>query len=138
MSRSISELRNDELVQMYILLRDAIAKEKAEFDQRVADKKAKQERIEGILLKRFDDSGEESARTKFGTAYKSVKKTASVGDWDSLLDYVRENEAWELLTRAVNKTVVEQFVAANDDLPPGVNWRTEVVLGFRRPDKSSK
>lgn len=133
MARSITDLRTDELVQLYIGLRDAVAAEKAAFDSRVADKKAKQEKIEGILLHRFQESGEESASTKFGTAYKTTKKYASVADWDSLLGYIKAEEAWELLTHAVSKTVVEQFVAANDELPPGINWRTEVSLGFRRP-----
>lgn len=132
MARQVTDLRDDELVQLFIMLRDDIAKEKAAFDQRVADKKAKQAKIEGILLGRFQESGAESVRTAFGTAYKSTKKQASVADWDALLNYIRQEEAWELLTHAVSKTVVEQFVAANDDLPPGVSWREEVVLGFRR------
>lgn len=132
MGRAVTDLRNDELVHMYIMLRDEIAKKKAAFDLDVADMKAKQTKIEGILLHRFQESGEESARTKFGTAFKTTKKFASVADWDSLLDYIKKEDAWELLTRAVSKTVVEQFVAANDELPPGVNWRTEVTLGIRR------
>jgi len=132
MGRAVTDLRNDELVHMYIMLRDEIAKKKAAFDLDVADMKAKQTKIEGILLHRFQESGEESARTKFGTAFKTTKKFASVADWDSLLDYIKKEDAWELLTHAVSKTVVEQFVAANDELPPGVNWRTEVTLGIRR------
>lgn len=133
MARSITDLRNDELVQLYIALRDDIAAAKASYESAIADRKAKQDKIEGILLHRFDESGDEAVNTKFGTAYKTTKKYASVADWDSLLNYIRGNEAWELLNRAVNKTVVEQFVAANDELPPGVNWRQEVTLGFRRP-----
>lgn len=132
MSRSITDLRNDELVHLYIALRDDIAREKADYEQSVVDKKVKQDKIEAILLRRFEESGDEAVKTKFGTAYKSTKNTASVADWDALLDYVKREEAWELLTRSVSKTVVEQFVAANDDLPPGVNWRSEVVIGFRR------
>jgi hypothetical protein len=132
MSRSITDLRNDELVQLYIALRDQVAKEKAEFEASVADKKAKMDKIEGILLHRFNETGDESVRTKFGTAYRTTKKFASVADWDALLGFIREKEAWELLTRAVNKAVVEQYIAANDELPPGVSWREEVALGFRR------
>lgn len=132
MGRAVSDLRDDELVQLFIMLRDDIAREKAAFEQKVADKKAKQSKIEGILLHRFQETGAESVRTQYGTAYKSTKKQASVADWDALLNYIKLEEAWELLTRAVSKTVVEQFVAANDDLPPGVSWREEVVIGFRR------
>lgn len=132
MARQVTDLRDDELVKLFIMLRDDIAKEKANYELAVADKKAKQLKIEGILLGRFNETGAESVRTAYGTAYKSTKKQASVADWDALLNYIRTEEAWELLTRAVSKTVVEQFVAANDDLPPGVNWRSEVTIGVRR------
>lgn len=129
---SVTELKDDELVRIYVALRDDISREKADYENRVADRKAKQLKIEGILLKRLQDSGSEAVRTKYGTAYKSVRKTASVADWDALLPFIQNHEAWDLLTRGVNKTVVEQFVEANGELPPGVNWRQEVVVGVQR------
>lgn len=129
---SVTELKNDELVRLYVALRDDIAKEKADYENRVADRKAKQLKIEGILLKRLQDAGDEAVRTKYGTAYKNIRTSASVADWDSLLNFVKQEEAWELLTRGVNKTVVEQHVAANGDLPPGVNWGQEVTIGVQR------
>ena len=58
--------------------------------------------------------------------------SASVADWDAVLDHIRENDAWEMLERRVNKTAVEQFKAVNDDLPPGVNWSETQVVNFRR------
>lgn len=132
MARSVTDLKNDELVQLYVALRDDISREKSDFEQRIADRKAKQLKIEGILLRRLQDAGDEAVRTKYGTAYKSVKKSASVADWDAVRAFVETHDAWELLTRGVNKTVVEQFVAANGELPPGVNWRQEVTIGVQR------
>jgi hypothetical protein len=55
-----------------------------------------------------------------------------VADWDAFLDHVRENEAWEMLERRVNKTAVEQFKSVEGDLPPGVNWAETQVVNFRR------
>lgn len=128
----IAELRDDELVKLYIGLRDRRTKRKAAYEEDDAPDEAKMEKIEGILLHRMLESGQESVRTAAGTAYKTTKVYSSVADWDALIEFVKRNEAWEMLTRGVNKTAVEQFKAANDDLPPGVNLRTEVVVNFRR------
>lgn len=128
----ITELRDDELVKLYIGLRDRRAKRKAEYELDDAPDEAKMEKIEGILLHRMQESGQESVRTAAGTAYKTTKVYTSVADWDSLIAFIKQHDAWEMLTRGVNKTAVEQYKAANDDLPPGVNLRTEVVVNFRR------
>ena len=48
------------------------------------------------------------------------------------LDHVKDNDAWEILERRVNKTAVEQFKSVNDDLPPGINWSETQVINFRR------
>jgi len=31
-----------------------------------------------------------------------------------------------------SKTAIAQFKTATDDLPPGINWRAERVVNFRR------
>jgi hypothetical protein len=129
---TVVELRDDELVKLYIGLRDRRAKRKAAYETEDAPDAKKMDKIEGILLKRMQDSGQESVRTSNGTAYKSIKRFTSVGDWESLLTYVRNNDAWELLTRGVSKSAVEQYRAVNEDVPPGVNMRTEVTVNFLR------
>lgn len=130
---SVTELKNDELVRLYVALRDDISKEKADYENRVADRKAKQLKIEGILLKRLQDAGDEAVRTKYGTAYKNIRTSASVADWDALAPFLEENDLWkDLLTHSLSKVAIEQYVAANGELPPGVNWRQEVTIGVRR------
>lgn len=128
----VTDMRDDEIVQLYIALRDRRATRKAKYDADDADDKAKQEKLEGIMLHRMQESGSESIRTQFGTAFKSTRTSATVADRDMFLQFVRENEAWEMLESRVNKTAVEQYRAANDEIPPGVNVRTEVTVNFRR------
>jgi hypothetical protein len=55
-----------------------------------------------------------------------------VADKEAFLTYVRTHEAFELLDLRANKTAVEEFVAANADLPPGVNWNTQRTVNFRQ------
>ena len=126
-------MKLNELVGKYVQLRDQKAKIKAEYDAKVAAVDNVLDKIEAVLLKTFEDTGMESVKTEFGTAYKSVRTSASVADWDAFFAHVRENGAFELIERRCNKTAVEQFKAANDgQLPPGLNWREERVVNIRR------
>mgnify|MGYP003435984278 CR=1 FL=1 len=120
------------LVEKYISLRDrkqAIvneAKEKAAKFDAVLDK------MEGMLLSTFNDLGMDSVKTSAGTAYKSTRTSATVADWDSVLGFIQENEAFNMLERRVNKVAVAEYREVNDALPPGIDWRSEVVINVRR------
>ena len=122
----------NEMVEAYIKYRDKKAAMKAEYDKSVAKIDLVLERIEQKLLAYFNESGLESIRTGAGTAYRSVKTTASVADRDVFLEFVRDNDAWELLETRAAKKAVEDYRAANDDLPPGINWSAVATLNVRR------
>ena len=122
----------EELVEKYIELRDAKSKIKAAYDAKIAKIDGVLDKIEGVLLQQFTDSGMESVRTKSGTAYKQMRTSAGVADWDATLQFIQDNELWNMLERRVSKAAVEQFKDAHGDLPPGINWREEVVINVRR------
>lgn len=122
----------EDLVERYIKLRDTKARLKADYDGKVAGIDDLLNKIEGMLLKTFDEQGLSSVKTPAGTAYRSTRVSATVADWDSFLSHVRQHEAYELLEHRCSKTAVEQYKSANDELPPGVNWREEKVVNFRR------
>ena len=129
----IAELDDVSLLKLFIGLRDRRAQRKAAYDEDDASDKDKQNKIEVEFLRRFQDRGIDNVSARdVGTAYRSTRASATVADWESVLDYVQENEAWELLERRVNKTAVEQFKSVEGDLPPGVNWAETQVVNFRR------
>lgn len=128
----LEEANDDVLVKAFIELRDQRSAKKAAFESDDATLKARQEKIEGVLLQRYNERGVESARTSFGTAYKTKVGYASVADRDALKTYIANNDAWELLTIMANKTAVKQFIEEHEDLPPGINWREEVHIRVQR------
>lgn len=125
-------MKLNELVGKYVLIRDRKAKLKAEYDGKAAELDAVLDKIEAVLLKTFAETGMESVKTEHGTAYRSTRMQASVADWDTFITHVKENDAYELLERRCSKTGIEQYRAANDDIPPGINIRTEQVVNIRR------
>lgn len=65
-------------------------------------------------------------------AYFTTKDSVKVGDWDQALAYIKENQAYYLLTQAVNKTSVKEFIEANKAPPPGVEYSSFRDLAWRR------
>jgi len=125
-------MKLDLIVERYVQLRDKKAQMKAAYEASVADITTGMNRLETAILATLNEQGAESFRTAHGTAYKSTSTSATVADWDSLLGFVRENDRWDMLEKRVSKTAVDQFRAANDDLPPGINYRESVSVGVRR------
>ena len=125
-------MKLNDLVGKYIELRDKKSELKAEYDLKVAKIDAVLDKIEAKLLDVFDNTGMDSCRTEFGTAYTSTRNTASVADREVFMNFVKSNEEWPLLEVRVSKSGAEQFKEANEELPPGVNWRSERIVNIRR------
>ena len=126
-------MKLSDAVSLYIQLRDQKSQMKADFEASVAPLQEKMDKLEAKLLEVFNKTGMDSVKTEFGTAYATVRTSASIADRDSFMDFVKANEEWALLEVRVSKTAVEQYRSANDDeLPPGINVREERVVNVRR------
>lgn len=122
----------DAVVSKYVKLRDLKAEKKSAYDDSVKDIDAAMAKCELYLLRTMQEMGLESVRTEAGTAYKTVKTSAQVADWDMALAFIRDNELWEMLEKRVSKKLVEQYKEEKNDLPPGINWREELTVNIRR------
>lgn len=126
-------LNKGEVVETYIKLRDRRAKRKADYEAADAADKEKQEKIEAYLLKEFNESGVDSIKTPFGTAYKTAKLSVTTADKEAFFhNWVVPNAAWEFLDIKPNKTAVQQYKAAHEDIPPGLNWSETLTVNVRR------
>lgn len=131
-----ADMKVDELVDKYIKLRDKKASIKAEYEAKVEEYDKMLDGLESLLLNTFNETGMDSVKTASGTAYVSTRSSASVADWEAYFNgYVLPNEAWEMLERRANKTAIEQYKSANNELPPGINWTETRVINVRRPSK---
>ena len=129
----IAELEDVSLLKIFIGLRDKRSQRKADYDADDAGDKDKQNRIETEFLRRFNERGIDNVSSReFGTAYRSTRSSATVADWEAVLDHVKKQDAWELLERRVSKGAIQQYRDVHDDLPPGVNWSEAQVVNFRR------
>lgn len=122
----------DAIVERYIRLRDVKQQFKAEYEAKCAGVDEMLKKVEGIVLKHFQDTGAESVKTAHGTAYTTTRSSAKVADWDAFLQFVKDTDHWDMLERRCTKKVVEEFKAEHQDLPPGLSWSEEITVNIRR------
>jgi hypothetical protein len=132
MSDDTSAPKIDQILDRYIKLRDRKSELKKEYEKSVEAIDEGLDRCEAYLLKALDTQGAESIKTSVGTAYVSVKSSATVADKEAFLGYVRTHEEWSMLDIRANKTSVDEYRQANGDLPPGVNWSAIRTVNVRR------
>ena len=71
--------------------------------------------------------------TKHGTAFLTTTDFATVADWDAMLTFVRENDAYDMLEKRVSKTAVRGYIEQTKTVPPGVNYGTRLDVNIRKP-----
>jgi hypothetical protein len=94
--------------------------------------KEAQDKLERLLLGHLCEINAQNISTAYGTVSQLHFKSASIEDGTAFMDYVIENQAWDLLDRKANKKAVEDFIKSNNSLPPGVKFSDALKLGLRR------
>jgi hypothetical protein len=114
-------------------LRDQKAVIEGEVKGKLTDLVAKMNKLEAYLKTQMDAQGLTSFKSEYGTAFLTTTDYASVADWDKLLTFVRENEAFDMLTKSVSKTAVRGHIDEKKTIPPGVNYGTKLEVNIRKP-----
>lgn len=123
----------DKLVEAYIKIRDTRDEIKREADNKMKDLEAELAVISQTLLDHFKESGIDKAGTPFGTAYRTVKSRYWTNDWESMYNFISENDAFDLLEKRIHQSNMKQFLEENpDSLPRGLNVDSEYSVVVRR------
>lgn len=122
-----------DVIRTYMKLRDQKAAIEAELKERVADLKGKMEKLEAYLKTQMDAQGLTSFKSDYGTAFFTTTDYANVADWDAVLSFVRENEAYDMLEKSVSKIAVRDYIERFKAVPPGINYGTKLVVNIRKP-----
>jgi hypothetical protein len=123
----------DDVVATYMKLRSQKEAIEAEVKDRVSTIKAKMEKLEAWIKEQADAQGVTSFKTKHGTAFLTTTDYANVADWDAVLGFIREQEAFDMLEKRISKIAVRGYIEANKAVPPGVNYGTKLEVNIRKP-----
>ena len=122
----------DQVVKGYIKLRDKKNDMKKDQVEELRPINEKMALLEGWLQRDLMSRGVESQKTAEGTAFLSTTSAAVVKDRDAFLEFVKENEMWDLLENRVSKTVVRDHLEDTGEVIPGVNYQETKVVRIRR------
>jgi hypothetical protein len=121
-------------VAQYIALRDKINAIKEEHKKILEPYNDALDKLNEVLLNHLNEIKSDSASVNgIGTVYRTAKASASLADAQAFMDFVIENQTWDLLDRRANVTAVQDYMHEHaGELPPGVNFNRRFVAGVRR------
>ena len=129
----MSTLNVEQLVKAYIKMRDARQQLLREFDE--ADDRIKQQQdvVQQALLELCKETGTDGLKTSAGTVTRTIKTRYWTSDWNSMKNFIIENDAFELLEQRVHQTNMKSFLEENPNLmPPGMNIDSKYAITVRR------
>lgn len=120
-------------VEQFVKLRDKLRELE---DRHKAERKPYDEAMEQlrlIILGHLDAAGVDSITAKgVGTAYRTVRKSATIADGDAFRRHVIGSQEFDLCDWRANANAVEAFINQHGAPPPGVNYSTLAQVGVRR------
>ena len=84
----------DEVINTYLKLRKKKEAIEAETKDKVKGIKDNMAKLEGWIKEQADTQGVKSFKTDHGTAFLTTTDFAQVADWDSVLEYIMNNDAF--------------------------------------------
>lgn len=120
-----------DMIEKYIALRNKVNKIEQRHKDELAPYTKVREQLENLLLAHLNDTGTDSTKCKFGTAFKSTATSVTVKDWATTLTYIKDNALWDLLEARVSKTAVVEIIEETKKPVPGVQISRATVLRVR-------
>jgi hypothetical protein len=123
----------EQLVTVYIKMRDKRQQLQREFDEVDTRIKAQQDAVAAELLDLCKEMGAEGLRTPAGSVFRTTKTRYWTSDFNSMKEFIKENDAFELLENRIHQTNMKSFIEEHPDkLPPGMNIDSRYSINVRR------
>lgn len=127
------EAPTEKLVKAYIKMRNARSQLKEDYEAKDAEIKQQMKVLESHFLELCKGTGASSIKTPAGTIIRGVESRYWTSDWEAMHQFVRENDALELLERRIAQKAMAEFLKSNPDkMPKGLNCNSEYKITVRR------
>lgn len=124
----------DKLAKIYIKIRTARQIATATYEEHDKELKGQQDEVASAMKDQMVAIGSKSVKTEFGTVILGTKTRYFTGDWESFKQFVKDNDALDLMERRIAQRNMAEFIEKHPDkLPPGLSSETEQVVTVRKP-----
>jgi len=132
----MDEVSTSKLSAIYLKIRDARSELKAKYEEDDKQLEAQMDVIEAKLLEICKATDADSIKTQAGTVMRRVATRYWTNDWDSMYNFVKENDAYGLFEKRISQTNMKQFLEENPDkFPPGMLLDSQYKITVRRSNK---
>jgi hypothetical protein len=131
-----STLSLEKLTKVYLKITAKRTELKKAFDEEYGALTNERDRIKQALLEHCKEHNVDSVRTSEGLFYRSVRQSYWTNDWESMYEFVLENEVPEFFDKRLNQKNVREYLEENPDkLPKGLNSDSTYTISVRRNKK---
>lgn len=124
----------EDLTAAYIKIRAKLSELEEEHKAKVKDLKEQQQLISDHILNTCNELGSDSIKTPAGTVTRRVTSRYWTSDWESMHEFIRENDAMFLLEKRLNNKMVQEYLEDNPDkLPMGLQADRRYTVQVRKP-----
>ena len=121
------------LVKAYIKMRDARAVLSAKYEEEDKKIRDQMEMVESYLLETCKRAGGNVSIPGVGTVIRGVSTRYWTSDWEAMHNFIKENNAVDLLERRIAQKAMGEFLKANPDkMPKGMNVESKYTVTVRR------
>jgi hypothetical protein len=131
---SDKDLTTVELVNIYIKIRTAIQEKEEQHKLEIQELKDQFDVVGNKLLEICNEQEADSIKTPAGTITRRVASRYWTSDWDSMYQFISENDAPFLLEQRIHNSNMRQFLEDNPDkLPIGLQNERKYTVQVRKP-----
>jgi hypothetical protein len=132
----MDEVSTSKLSSIYLKIRDARSALKAQYEEEDKQLEAQMDVIEAKLLEICKATDADSIKTQAGTVMRRVATRYWTNDWDSMYEFVKENDAYGLFEKRISQTNMKQFLEENPDkFPKGMLLDSAYKITVRRSNR---
>jgi hypothetical protein len=129
----------EEMVEAYRNVRETIAKRKEVFEAQMEKLEKSLEVISSAILEFCNEHNLDSVKTPVGTVSRRVQSRYWTNDWESMYNFVVEQNIPFVLEKRIHNGNMQQFLDENPDLMPmGLQLDRKFVIQVRKPNKKGE
>lgn len=133
------ELSIEHLVKAYRKIRDGIAQKKEEFESQLKSMEADLDVVSKAILEFCNEHNLDSVKTPVGTVSRRVQTRYWTNDWESMYNFVVEQNIPFVLEKRIHNGNMQQFLDENPDaMPAGLQIDRKFVIQVRKPTKKGE
>lgn len=122
----------EDIIAAYIKVRDQKEAVEARHKEELAPYKEKLSVLGTALLEIMQTVGTTEVKGPAGTAFRTLKTSATVEDRDTFKTFILEHDEWGLADLRASKVAVEQYKEEHGEIPPGIKYSSMYDVNVRR------